>query len=249
MSAFIDFSSVIDLQPARRKEIDRAVAAARVEAEIAAEEVCLEQAIKGKYLPYAFHGRTDSRADARSDLDKSLPPTPHTARHPAVGEKVPTLQRLGKSQRVKEFFRPSLRKKRIVEEFALFQRMPSHIDEPVEPPSLPDAGLLKLQEPGKKPLPASPTGTQSGPEMTRGEPDDEITALPPVASSQQFVVIPRVPVSAPEQEETEIDNSDGMFGEDLIAQVSNEAVEACDSPGNRTSTPPRHCPEVEARQA
>ena len=29
-----------------------------------------------------------------------------------------------------------------------------------------------------------------------------------------------------------------MFGEDLIAQVSNEAVEACDSPGNRASTRP-----------
>ena len=238
MSAFIDFSYVIDLQPARRKEIDRAVAAAQLEAEIAAEEACLEQAIKGKYLPYAFDGRTDSRTDARGDLDKSLPPTSHTATHPAMGEKVPILQRLGKSQRVKEFFRPSHRKKRIGEEFVLFQRMPSHIDEPVEPPLLPGAGLLKLQESEEKPLPASPAGTHLGAEMTRDGLDNETTALPPVASSQQVVAIPRVPVSALEQEETEIDNSDVMFGEGLVAQVSEEAVEAWDSPGNRMSTRP-----------
>jgi hypothetical protein len=63
-----------------------------------------------------------------------------------AAEQEPTLQRLSNLQRVKEFFRPGLRKKCIAEEFALSQRIQSHIDDPIEPPSLPGAGLLKFKE-------------------------------------------------------------------------------------------------------
>ena len=100
-------------------------------------------------------------------------------------EQDPVLQRLGWRQKVKEFFRPGLRKKRALEEFAISQRLVVHIENPVEAPVLPAAGLEKLKE-REETLVGSVVGSRDedgkGGEE-KGE-DEDVTALPPMSGHE-----------------------------------------------------------------
>jgi hypothetical protein len=66
--------------------------------------------------------------------------------------------------------------------------------------------------------------------MTRGDHDDEITAVPLVPGSQQYRTAPQSPI--PNQARDEEDNQRSV--EDLAHQI-DEVLAAADSPGNRLS--------------
>ena len=126
-----------------------------------------------------------------------------------------------------------MRKKRIAEDFALCQRIQSHIDDPVEPPSLPGTGLLEPEEREEKPLAAPPTQDEWDLDMTLGDHDDEISALPLVPGSQQHHTAPQAPI--PNQAQDEEDNQPSV--QDLADQI-DEVPLAAHSAGNRLSIRP-----------
>lgn len=144
------------------------------------------------------------------------------------------LQRLGRWRRVKEVFRPALRNKRIVEKFALSEDIESRVEEPTEPPSLPGAGLLKLQAWEGDLLPVPPWVEEFDADLTRGGDDDEITALPPLPTTHFYRPVP--PLSAVNRYLEE--EMDEPSVEDLADQAMDEAMAVADSPGNRLSTRP-----------
>lgn len=159
--------------------------------------------------------------------------TPHFAGTASASaseaEQEPTLRRLGRLQRVKEFFRPALRQKRVLEELAIAEAIDAPTKDLLEQPSLPGAGLLKLQELDERSLPPSPIDNNFDADMTRGG-DDEITALPSLPARVRPFYTP-MPTSRHQDEM----GMGRMRVEDLANQAMDEAKAAYDSPGNRTS--------------
>lgn len=130
---------------------------------------------------------------------------------------------------MKEFFRPGLRRKRVLEELAIAESIEPATEGPMEVPSLPGAGLLKLQAMEENSLPASPLDNSFVAEMTPGDDDDteEITALPPLpGAGGRFHTL--IPAHAHQQVEE-------LSVEDLADQAMEDAEAAYDAPGNRLS--------------
>ncbi|KAJ8107260.1 hypothetical protein OPT61_g8990 [Boeremia exigua] len=157
-------------------------------------------------------------------VDSSQPSTA-----PTTAER-DTLQRLGWRQRVKEVFHPALRKKRALDEFALSQRVHTHMAQPIEPPSLPGTGRERLSAFKEYLESRSPSDEWDEDVLREDYDDDEITALPRMpghrgTQARQESLLPwDEPSNEPFQEEFD--------------QAMDEAFALADAPGNRSSTRP-----------
>lgn len=123
-----------------------------------------------------------------------------------------------------------MRNKRIAEEFAAAERLTPNDEEPTEQPLFPKKGVLMLKERQDRLLPAKPIGEELDVDMTQKD-DEEITVRPRLFDIQQHCYGPRVAVDAQVHEK----QADEQSVDDLTAKVTEEAIAAADSPGNRRS--------------
>lgn len=159
---------------------------------------------------------------------------PHSAATHVIEQEL-VLKRLGWQQRFKELLRPDLRKKRALEEFAISQHILVHVENPIEPPSLPGAGLHLLREREDKSPPTTPID-ESDVELTRGDDEDDMTALPPMPDRKHSPSVScRTSWSLSMNEE---DNADQFSVDDLADEAMDEALAVADAPGNRSSIRP-----------
>lgn len=112
--------------------------------------------------------------------------TTHTT-VPWTPEQEPLLKRLGWRQRVKEFFRPDLRKKRALEEFEISQRLDVSTEEPVEAPRLPGLGLEKLNRIEEMDMVGVVDGEQNDGVSSAHKLEEEVTALPEIPGHHEAV--------------------------------------------------------------
>jgi hypothetical protein len=178
--------------------------------------------------------RTDAAHAARIAAARDRIAAEVTQAPPAAEEK-PMFLRIGWRLRLEEWFRPSSTKTRAYEVYLKAQAIPDKPDQPVEeriePASLPGAGLEKLKEQDdeqeEEPLSASLVD-ETDLNMTRGDNDDHICALPPMPDRQR-----QAPVVSSEDSHTPVyQQSDG---EPFLEDLWDDVLDAADAPGNRCS--------------
>jgi hypothetical protein len=179
---------------------------------------------------------------ATRNVDKPLPATPQSsadpighgtalAPAPAQTEERPLFVRMGWRLKLREKFSKSSRNKRLTEEWRKVQAIAGQPEQPAEevdePPSLPGAGLTRLKEQDEKPLPPSPVD-ETDPNLTRGDNDDGILALPPMPGHHRRT-------SAVSSEDFEFPIRLQRDEEPSLEDLMDDALDAADAPGNRSS--------------
>ncbi|KAF3051195.1 hypothetical protein E8E11_001832 [Didymella keratinophila] len=133
--------------------------------------------------------------------------------------------------KLKKTLWPWSRDKRLAKEAALTTAVAEEpvqrAEEPVEPASLLSAGLQKLKKQEDEPLPPSPV-EETDPNMTRGDCDDHISALPPMPGHQRQV-------SAVSSEDTRTSIHQQSDEEPSLEGLMDDVLDAADAPGNRCS--------------
>ncbi|KAF3039797.1 hypothetical protein E8E12_009352 [Didymella heteroderae] len=232
MSAPIDFTWKIDYDRSGRNDAADATRVTAARARIAASVVPANQ---GDAQP----GQIQTQITT-SDVDTILPATPHSETRPVVHggaaapdpvEEDPILVRINWRLKLKERLWPRSFRKRLAKEAGLAHAIPEHTNEPVEEfmerPSLPGAGLQKLKDQDGKPQPPSPVD-ETDLDTTRGDYDDQISALPPMPGHQrQASAVPSEDFGLPIREHQNEEPS--------LEDLMDVALNAADTPGNRCS--------------